>query len=171
MTCSAGNCQCNIGTKSACGTCLGWDFEGGNPGLWSSINVILSAASPGYNSTWALSWNHYYTNDGSSGISMQVPLCGSGGSQAIPISGISFYAKFVPDSGYGDFPNTTASKAILADANGDLQDSFTPFGGSSSWGLVSRTFTSVSASSLHINLQAMDSWSGTVYIDNVVLSP
>jgi len=102
---------------------------------------------------------------------MKVPLC-AGGTSAISISGISFQARFVPDSGYADFPNTTASKAILQDAGGvDLEDSFTPFGGTSTWGPVSRTFTSVSGAYLQLNLQGMDSWSGTVYIDNVTLTP
>ena len=102
---------------------------------------------------------------------MRVPLC-AGGTSAISITGISFQARFVPDTGYADFPNTTASKAILLDAGMvTLQDSFTPFGGHDTWGPVTRTFTSVSAAYLQLNLQGMDSWSGTVYIDDVTLTP
>jgi len=172
QSCSSGACQCLFGAKSVCNTCLGWNFEDGTPGAWTSTDVVLSASSPGYGGTgWALSWHHYYTNDASSGIFLKVPLC-AGGSSSISITGISLQARFVPDSGYGEFPNTTASKLILLDAGGvQLNDSFTPFGAQDTWSAVSRTFTSTSGAYLQINLQAMDSWQGTIFIDNLMLTP
>ncbi len=151
-------------------SCSSWNFDDGTVGAWTSSNVTLAASSPGYGGTGsALSWHHAYTNSGSTGISMMVPLC-EGGLDSI--TGITFQARFVPDPGYGDFPNTNASKAILLDAGQvEVQDSFTPFGGNAAWGVVSRTFNAVSASYLRINLQAMGDWQGTVYIDNIVLTP
>jgi hypothetical protein len=149
-------------------TCSSWNFDDGTVGAWTGSNVTLSTSSPGYGGTGsALSWYHAYTNSSSTGISMTVPLCAGG---LTSITGITFQARFVPDSGYGDFPNTKASKAILLDANqSDVEDSFTPFGGQATWGEVSRSFNAVSGSYLKINLQAMDTWQGTVYIDNVSL--
>jgi hypothetical protein len=150
-------------------TCSSWNFDDGSFGGWTSSNVTLATSSPGYGgSGYALSWHHVYTNEGSSGMSMVVPLCEGG---VDSITGISFQARFVPDAGYGEFPNTTASKAILLDASQmEVMDSFTPFGGHATWGLVSRSFNAVSGSYLKINLQAMGSWQGTVYIDNVSFS-
>jgi hypothetical protein len=101
---------------------------------------------------------------------MTVPLCGS--SSAISITGISLQVKFVPDSGYSDFPSTKACKAILSLNGTEIQDTFTSFGGHSTWGQISNTFsTGYSADQLKIQLQAMDYWQGTVYIDNVNLTP
>jgi hypothetical protein len=80
--------------------------------------------------------------------------------------------RFVPDSGYSEWPQNGNNSAQLLDASqAPLPDSYTPLYPTSTWGVNSRSFSTISGAYLALILYSGDSWRGTVYIDNVSLTP
>jgi hypothetical protein len=183
MTCSAGSCQCNLGAAQAsCGTCLGWDFESGtslsdtngwvkDPNGWSdSMFSISRVVSPTYNSS---GHSLAITVSNSGGFAIKVPVCST-----TDLSSLTFSAQFRIHDLTG--ASTVGVMNLMFSAP---ENSFTPAGWITTRQVGVDTWTTVTGGAgwpngttsvgLYFSVDSSydSSWSGTVYLDNVMFSP
>jgi hypothetical protein len=99
-------------------------------------------------------------------VAVLVPLCANPGVTA-DVTELSFYV-------YADGPTYPGFKdlALLLDENGGQTSGGAGFGPvSKTWVQVSRTFASATANYFSIGLLTNAAWKGTIYIDQVSLTP
>jgi hypothetical protein len=179
-TCSNGQCACPLGgAQASCGTCLSWDFESGtslsdtngwvrDPSTWTSSLFSMSrVVSPTYNNS---GHSLAITVNNSGGFGIKVPVCSTtdlsnlnfsaqvrihdlGGASTVDVMNLMFSA---PENSF-----TPAGWLVTRTVG---TDSWIPITGGADWP------NGTSSVGLYFSLNT-DSWSGTVYLDNVVFSP
>ena len=168
--CSSSLCSCK-GVKLGCNTCGSWDFEsGGNEG-WSNYSVddpiptvrATPAGAP-FSGTRSLAFDMNAT--ASSGAALLIPLCSNQGIST-NITSVSLYV-------YRAGPTYPMNKDLVWSLDADKGPNGIGFGipaQVNTWVRVNGTFEDVNANYLRVSFAPYTAWSGTIYIDQIELTP
>jgi hypothetical protein len=169
-TCQSGNCVCTGYTfPSTCGGCGSWSFDGGTKEGWSSNDYSTQwISSPVQNGTGALALQ---VTGGLSSGSALVSLCTTGA--AVDVSNLTMTAYInLSTGGLGSL------SALFFDANGVAVGSPVAWGDTLNshagqyWPYPFTFPAGTQASWIDIRLSPSPaSWAGTIYIDNVQITP
>ena len=170
----AGACPCR-GRTLSCGACGYWDFESGTTELWQKSPFTSSDISPSVGAAPAggplgrYSLKFPLVVAGGTVRSIYVPLCASA-SVSTSVSGLSLWI-------YLDGPTYPSGRDTALTYLSDGSES----GGGTGMSLVANQWVNVridrfntgtvAASWLGINFLPFGDWSGTVYLDQISLSP
>jgi hypothetical protein len=180
-SCNSGTCACAKGAP-ACGGCLAWDFEwGSDPAPWS-LEPFPDLANP--NAATNIGITKSRNHGGTSSLIAPVQISFGSGAQSAVVS-VALPCK-VNLSGYsgsaymylaGDYPLTEYTNLIAVDSwtsSGTLADHNVPFFGNiptNQWFEVSLGFSiSVPVDHIGISLTPSTNWTGTMYLDDVVIN-
>jgi hypothetical protein len=180
QTCNSGTCACTKGAP-ACGGCLAWDFEwGSNPSPWS-LELSAGATSPNGATNIGITQSKY--NSGASSLIAPILIDAVNTHVAevtvsLPcktnLSGFSgsAYVYFA-----GDYPLTDFANQLIVDtwsSSGTGGDHVVPYFGNiptNGWFKVDLGFTSsVQVDRIGITLSPASNWTGTMYVDDVVIN-
>jgi hypothetical protein len=178
--CSLGICSCTKGAP-ACGGCLAWDFEwGANPSPWS-LESSAGATSPNGATNIGITQSKH--NGGAS--SLIAPILIDGGNTHLAEVTVSLPCK-TNLSGYsgwayvyfaGDYPLTDFSNQLVVDtwsSSGTAGDHVVPYFGNiptNAWFKLDLGFlSSVQVDRIGIILTPTSNWTGTMYVDDVVIN-
>jgi hypothetical protein len=169
--CSSSLCSCK-GAKLGCNTCGSWDFESDGTEGWANhstdfpvtLEVRATPAGAPFTGTRSLAFD--MNSPGSLGGIVIVPLCANAGI-ATNITSVSLYV-------YRDGPTYPTNKDLVYSLDADKNPNGIGSGISAqvnTWVHVTNTFADVSANYLRISFAPFTAWSGTIYIDQIELTP
>jgi hypothetical protein len=180
QSCSSGKCACATGAP-ACSGCLAWDFEwGSNPSPWS-LELTPETTTP--NGATNIASTLSRTHGGS--YSLIAPIVTDSVNTNIAEVTVSLPCK-VNLSGYtgwayvyfaGSYPLSDWTNQLLVDTwtySGAKQDHVVPYFGNiptNEWFKVDLGFqSSVPVDRIGITLASSSNWTGTMYVDDVVIN-
>lgn len=180
QSCSSGNCACTTGAP-ACGGCLAWDFEwGSTPSPWS-LATSPDITSP--NGATNIGITQSKTHGGSSSLIAPIQIDSVNTYSAeVTVSlpcevNLSGYTGWAYVYLAGSYPLTDFSNQLLVDtwsSSGTIEDHVVPFFGNiptNEWFKVDLGFLSPNqVDRIGIVLAPSSNWTGTMYVDDVVIN-
>lgn len=168
--CSSSVCTCT-GAKFSCNACASWDFESNTVERWGPSNSgdptpVLRATPAGAPFSGTRSLAIDVNLAGSSSASLSVPFCPNAG-VSTDVSGISMYV-------YRAGPAYPSNKDTIytLDSNGSANGlGFGIPAQVNTWVKISGTVSTVNANYLRVNFTPFTDWAGTLYIDQIELTP
>ena len=183
QSCNSGKCACTTGAP-ACGGCLAWDFEwGSSPSPWS-LELPPDIASVGlFNGATNIGITHsQYMSPGAASLAAPIEIGGANTLSAVVtvslyctvnLSGYSGWA-YVYFAGSVPLTDWTNQLGVKTWNSSGMEDNFTPFFGNiptNQWFKVSLSFSSsVPVDHMAIVLAPSGNWTGTMYVDDVVIN-
>ena len=180
LSCNSGTCACTKGAP-ACGGCLAWDFEwGSNPSPWS-LELTAGATSPNGATNIGITQSKY--NSGASSLIAPILIDAINTHFAeVTVSlpcktNLSGYSGWAYVYFAGDYPLTDFANQLIVDtwnSSGTGGDHVVPYFGNiptNGWFKLDLGFTSsVQVDRIGITLAPASNWTGTMYVDDVVIN-